>query len=392
MNYFFRGQMQISLPDEGVYAIVDHTTDAGSNPATGGFDRVKLKIQNKTVKVDVNGQPLPDPNDPNKPLIEAMTPGATLVAVAKFHRNTCYKADLSGEYGSGANVFDCRNPVEEIVTSEIAGTPDNINTAPSAVTFTFTKKIPIAATDLYLQVVYRGPLGRRRMQWWSRRRTSRNRPMVFNVSRWDQYKFKFAYPDNTTGGTLSYADWCATATNPPFPSLTDCNVANGLGTKTQWGPTGAAIPNYDPNGVNPGPEATWLPIGSERPFSPAVETMAPIGTLSRVAWLIDADPTSSVVDIIESKDPVHNEALFQWFSGTPRATTVQADAAGVVRWSDTYQPSRVDSATGRPLYVPPGLATLLTSGDFTPLPPLTLRSAVGDHVPAKLIGAALTAM
>jgi len=93
-----------------------------------------------------------------------MTAGL-LVAVAKFHRNSCYQEDLSGEPGGSAfNGLSCRSPAEEIVVSK----PIAVSSLPAGrlgsgatqpVTFTFPTPIPINATDLYLQVVFRGTLG-----------------------------------------------------------------------------------------------------------------------------------------------------------------------------------------------------------------------------------------
>jgi hypothetical protein len=146
IDYFFRGKMEISLPDEGVYSVVDHSVE--SQPGSSGFRKVKLKIQNIT---------------PSGTGIEPMRAGS-LWAIAKFHRNTCYGTseshDLSREYGSsGTNWTACRSPQEEIVVSAAVPAPEGINTAPQSVAFLFDSPIPINATDLYLQVVYRGPLG-----------------------------------------------------------------------------------------------------------------------------------------------------------------------------------------------------------------------------------------
>jgi hypothetical protein len=151
IDYFFRGRLQISLPDEGVYAVGDHGSPSGSDPLTGGFGKVRLKLQNMT-SAGVDGQ--------GQPVIEQVLEGTapTLVAVAKFHRNNCYQANLSGEYGVEGAPLSCRG-AEEIVVSNSAPVPAGINTAAQHVTFTFETPIPISATDLFLQVVYRGPLG-----------------------------------------------------------------------------------------------------------------------------------------------------------------------------------------------------------------------------------------
>jgi hypothetical protein len=86
--------------------------------------------------------------------------------VAKFHRNQCYQPDLSGEYGSedenNVRINDwkqCRSKDEDIVVSKEADVPAGVNADAQPVAFEFPIPIPINATDLYLQVVYRGPLG-----------------------------------------------------------------------------------------------------------------------------------------------------------------------------------------------------------------------------------------
>jgi hypothetical protein len=91
LNYFFRGQLEISLPDEGVYAVLDHALASGNDATVVGFSKLKVKIRNTT-------PPGTDPQGNVSP--ETMDASGTLVAVAKFHRNQCYAADLSGEDGA----------------------------------------------------------------------------------------------------------------------------------------------------------------------------------------------------------------------------------------------------------------------------------------------------
>jgi len=161
LNHFFRGKMEISLPDAGMYGLIDHAKFApgGSNYPTDaasgfkGFDKIKLKLKNSTESIASIPQTMPQ---------------GTLVAVLKFHRNTCYKDDLSGELNDqsplAAQVAACRSETEEIavsdpLTSQAVPTAD---TAPNGVelAFNFTgKQMPINAWDVYLQVVYRGKLG-----------------------------------------------------------------------------------------------------------------------------------------------------------------------------------------------------------------------------------------
>ena len=140
LEFFFRGQLEVRLPDEGVYAVVDNSVPICKD--TCGFDRVKLKLKNTTPGED-------------------MGPGIA-VAVLKFHRNGCYAADLSGDPGGSKFAGDaCRVKEEEIVVSD----PVSITSLPTGIqqllafTFPANARIPINASDVSLQVVFRGQLG-----------------------------------------------------------------------------------------------------------------------------------------------------------------------------------------------------------------------------------------
>ena len=138
INYFFRGSMDISLPDEGVYAIVDHSRKNIGTPATQfvGFSKIKLKLANTSGEAMVGGK---------------------LLAVLKFRRNTLYANDLS-QMPPTINADTARSGDEEIVVSaELAGV--TLTGAAQTFSFTFSQELPLNATDVYLQVVYRGPLG-----------------------------------------------------------------------------------------------------------------------------------------------------------------------------------------------------------------------------------------
>ncbi len=131
INYFFRGKMEISLPPDGVYSLIDGTET--------GFSKVKLGLTNAS------------------PPGEGMT-GGTLVAVAKFHRNTCYLNDLSDALNLNADL-NCRSKDVEIVVSEPIPSV-TLGNSPTQFPFDFSKNpIPKSVTDLYIQVVYRGKLG-----------------------------------------------------------------------------------------------------------------------------------------------------------------------------------------------------------------------------------------
>ncbi len=162
LDYFFRGKLTISLPDEGVYGIVDHSVEKSiTTSPPQGFRKIKLKVKNTTDAINGTAQDMV---------------GGNLIAVVKFHRNTCYTEDLSGEWGapdaSGAPkdpiIFDtpenggCRTKDEEIVVSTIqqgVSLPGGAAAVDQGFEFSFSTPIPINASDVYLQVVYRGKLG-----------------------------------------------------------------------------------------------------------------------------------------------------------------------------------------------------------------------------------------
>jgi hypothetical protein len=160
IDYFFRGKLLITPPNEGVYAFVDHSRFSGSG-ADGsptdlngfkGFNKIRVKIQNIT-------DPAHTPNGDQGQNIGT----GNFIAIAKFHRNMCYTDDLSGELaGSSVNVASCRpqtQDVEEIVLSDQKPADSAVNTGGKEYEFLFSKEIPINAMDLYIQIAYRGQLG-----------------------------------------------------------------------------------------------------------------------------------------------------------------------------------------------------------------------------------------
>lgn len=157
INYFFRGSMQISLPDDGVYAVMDQSLFTPVN-SSSGFTKVKLKLANNTPAIGTGPGSAQD-----------MT-GGRLVAVAKFRRmKSTYSTDLSGDCGAtGQTIQSCRGDVEDIIVSSGVTLPNGSpvtsatlvsGAAPQEFHFTFSEAIPLNVTDLYLQVVYRGALG-----------------------------------------------------------------------------------------------------------------------------------------------------------------------------------------------------------------------------------------
>lgn len=149
INYFFRGSMEITLPDEGMYSIVDHSPSGCGNPCA--FRKLKLRLKNVTPG---NGQ------FHEEQMGDANSTG-NLWVVAKYHLNMCYRPSLSGE--DGGDDFHgngCRSANEYVSVS--AAHPVNIVSAdqPQQLIFDFSAKpIPVNASDVFLQVVFRGRLG-----------------------------------------------------------------------------------------------------------------------------------------------------------------------------------------------------------------------------------------
>lgn len=157
INFFFRGRIDISLPDEGVYALADHAGD-------GGFKVLRAKVRNVTPPFSsVDGMPqLQDMN------------GGNLFAVLRYHRDLAYANSLDTVVGiapcaavvsvivetdPGAST-NCRNGVETIVVSQPIVGVNLPSGSERLAEFKFTDApIPLDATDVSLQVVYRGSLG-----------------------------------------------------------------------------------------------------------------------------------------------------------------------------------------------------------------------------------------
>ena len=153
IDYFFRGQLSVKPTPQGVFAVIDQLPPMSGS---SGFTKIKAQLHNST----------PDIATPGGLAVQAMTSGI-LVAVAKFYRDTCFTPGTGGVYllpPPGAPV--CRSANEEILVSTPLRVPADTaipSGAAPAVTVTFNfdpaNPIPVNATDLSLQFVYRGVLG-----------------------------------------------------------------------------------------------------------------------------------------------------------------------------------------------------------------------------------------
>ena len=183
MNFFFRGQLTVVAPSDSIMGVVNqgipHLSGGGypiqtSGPNAGkvlGFESVRLKVRNSTVPITPTSGGAAVPQNTGGA-------GSKLVAVARYHRNTCYKPDMSGERvqsyaapplltitepacAAGEVV---RTSYQEISVSApltvAAGELDVAAGAEVEKKFDFSNDpIPVNATDLFIQVAYRGTLG-----------------------------------------------------------------------------------------------------------------------------------------------------------------------------------------------------------------------------------------
>ena len=369
INFFFRGKLEFMQPDEGAYAILDHAVTNQRNAA--GFARLKAKIRNVTpAGMDASGNPL----------IEPMAEGSTgsLVAIARFHRNNCYQPDLSGEYGSpGIDWRDCRSPVEEIVVSRPAAVPAGINGSWQSVVFDFSSTlIPINATDLFLQIAYRGPLGEEGDAIAVATKDISEPTYNYTFDTADQFLY-------CAGGIISSVPACTQQYTfeqsfcqqaAPQLTLAQCHARHGRTTKVRANPVDHRLPGYDPASPAVPPDETFYDLSREVAFSPLFTLPAPVGALTRVAVLTDLAPIDPyvVVDEIGVGDMAVG---FTWSEGFAAPTIHQLDAESATMVSNrSYARARGVFVETTPYAWNPSLSdfVLLSAGTASSIPPLTL--------------------
>ncbi|MFO1313737.1 MAG: hypothetical protein U1F41_16915 [Burkholderiales bacterium] len=140
INYFFRGNLDVRAPDEGVLGAVD-LSQVGCGGGCG-FSKLKVNVKNMTLGESIGA--------------------GSLYLVAQYRVNQCAFPDLSGEDGgSRFSQQSCRSNAPYFLVSK----PITIDALPndrfSALVFEFQgpTQIPINASDLSIQIVFRGQLG-----------------------------------------------------------------------------------------------------------------------------------------------------------------------------------------------------------------------------------------
>jgi hypothetical protein len=369
INYFFRGQLDVREPYEGAYAILDHTVENQRNG--GGFRKLKVLLKNATPGgTDASGKVLIEP-------IPEQSNGE-LRAIVKFHRNGCYQPDLSGEYGSpGMNWRFCRSPAEEIVVSKPHEIPDKINEALQPVVFDFTlQPIPIEATDVYLQIVYRGPLGDEEDAIIVATKDISEPTYNYTFTMWDQgmycgYGVISSNPPCAQVYTFEQS-FCQQAA--PDLTLAQCRARHGRTVKVRASPVGSPLPGFDPENPDvPQDELIYDP-SREPPLDPLFTLPTPVGSFTRVAVLTDVDPPDPYV-VVDEQGVADQVIGFSWYQGQGAPTINQLDpGTDVMNINRSYARARGVFVSTEPYEWNPLLSdfVLLSGGSAPNIPPLNV--------------------
>ncbi|MES3001247.1 MAG: hypothetical protein V4787_11205 [Pseudomonadota bacterium] len=338
INYFFRGKMEISLPDEGVYGAIDHTVEKKLD--IDGFRKIRLKLKNTT---------------PRGADIEPMSTNGKLRAVVKYHRNGCYAPDLSGEYGAaGKDWLTCRSDLEFSVVSREIAAPTGLSGMAQPVSFEFDPPIPINATDLFLQVVYRGPLGDEPDAVAVVTKDISEPTYQYKYDTHDQFMYA-RYPAlsiNGGGQIYTWTQWCGQAISDGImQTQAECNARLWPAQRAyQFSATNDYVPGWDPSSAAV-PMGEWT--NAQLPtFNPLFTLDSPVGSYSRVAYLTDAVATNKALLVDDWNGTMH---LFSWVTGVLPSAKNQMDPS-----TKTLTPTQ-KWAPARGIYVNPSDAQLIGS-------------------------------
>lgn len=157
INYFFRGILEIALPDEGVFALADHADPTG-------FTKIRAKVRNAT----------PNFVTPAGAQQVQNMDGGDVIAVVRYHKDRQYDPSLDGAVGVAPcdepltvivernpdTSTECRDGVEQMIVAPAVRGISMSKGSEQLVEFDFSATpIPFGITDVVLQVVYRGTLG-----------------------------------------------------------------------------------------------------------------------------------------------------------------------------------------------------------------------------------------
>ncbi|MDL1869517.1 hypothetical protein FBQ98_08835 [Gammaproteobacteria bacterium PRO6] len=252
IDFFFRGRLEVTSIDQSIFAVMNqgdpHTMDADGYPRktgqptkTFGFEAVRLMVRNATPAIVESG------TGTNVPQGTGGT-GARLVAIARYHRNACYKPDMSGErvqsYDSTIVEPSCagnqpvRTSFQEIsVSAPLTVAAGELDGAAVEKMFDFSDDpIPVNATDLFIQLAYRGPLG--------------EEPDGIAVGSYDVSEPTFAAAWNNTDYFWNGSAWVAQNSSNPQKGVYSYWACAGVPSKFVYryqGATGAFAMTTPPN-------------------------------------------------------------------------------------------------------------------------------------------------
>jgi len=253
VDFFFRGRLEVTPIDQSIFAVMNqgdpHTMDAEGYPRKTsqpakvfGFEAVRLRVRNTTPAIVESGTGV------NVPQGTGGT-GARLIAIARYHRNACYKPDMGGEriqlYGgnviepSCASNLPVRTDYQEISVSApltvAAGELDGATPVEKMFDFS-ADPIPVNATDLFIQVAYRGQLG--------------EEPDGIAVGSYDVSEPTFAAAWNNTDYFWNGSSWIAQNGSNPQRGVYSYWACAGVPSKFVYrygGTTGAFAMSTPPN-------------------------------------------------------------------------------------------------------------------------------------------------
>ncbi len=270
INHMFRGRLEVTPTTQNAFAVLNqgevHSVDFEGYPRRAnnsifGFEKVRLRVRNITESVTDSG--------PAAPAIPQTSGSGTLVAVARYHRNACYRSDMSGERirgyapppGIGSIVeptcsagTPARTTHQEISVSapltiaSSADLPGGVGSgggAPAAIEKTFdfaADPIPVNATDLFIQVIYRGQLG--------------DEPDAVAVGNYDVREPTFIGIYNNTdyywNGTVM--QWLYhQGSQFPWQNADYVRVCTGASTESRWAYYAEPVAGFPPLGI-PSPD------------------------------------------------------------------------------------------------------------------------------------------
>lgn len=285
IDYFMRGRLEVSPTIQNAFAVLNqgepHTVDAAGYPrrpnnSIFGFEKVRLRVRNVTSAITESG---------GVGTVVQGTPNGTLVAVARYHRNACYKPDMTGDrvigYAPPPSIGTISEPTCSGSTPQRTGYQEISVSAPLTIasaadlpggegaggpatpvekTFDFSADpIPVNATDLFIQVVYRGQLG--------------EEPDAVAVGTYDVREPTFIGIYNNTDYYWNsiISQWVSHSQTALYPwqNVDYLRVCTGASTNSRWAYYAEPIAGMPPLGIpSPTPGAVRLSILFAAPNPP----------------------------------------------------------------------------------------------------------------------------